>query len=221
MSGIVVLGAGGRAGRRAVAEAVRRGHEVTAVVRDPARAGELTGSPARIVAGDVTDAARVAELGAGQDALISAAAVYGPGTDPAAFFDASTRALLGAVRGDGPSRLVVVGLSAVLPDPEGRPLYLSAEPGDVREFCRAHGRGLEILRSEGTDVDWLYASPAGDFDHGGTRTGRYRVAPGAEPADRISYQDLAVALLDEVERPRHHRTHLAVAGGTEDAGAGG
>ncbi|MEV4215444.1 NAD(P)H-binding protein [Micromonospora sp. NPDC049662] len=63
---IVIFGAGGRAGRRAVAEARRRGHRVTAVVRDPAAHGDL--GEAHVVAGDVTDAASVARAAAGQDA---------------------------------------------------------------------------------------------------------------------------------------------------------
>ncbi|GGM29545.1 MULTISPECIES: hypothetical protein [Micromonospora] len=61
-----------------------------------------------------------------------------------------------------------------------------------------------------TDVpDWLIVSPSGDFDHGGPRTGRYLVAP-ADAASRISYADLAVAVVDEIEAPVHHRTHLGV-----------
>ncbi|AIJ25602.1 NmrA family protein [Amycolatopsis methanolica 239] len=79
----MVFGAGGRAGRQAVAEAARRGHEVTAVVRDPAKHRALDG--VELVAGDVTDTVSVAALVKDQDAVISAAAVYGASTDPHAF----------------------------------------------------------------------------------------------------------------------------------------
>ncbi|MEO3752960.1 NAD(P)H-binding protein [Streptomyces sp. B6B3] len=211
MSGIVVFGAGGRAGRRLVAEGRRRGHEVTAVVRDPAGHPGLAADGVRVVAGDATDPAGVAAAADGRDVIVSAAAVYGAGTDPDAFFTASSRALLAAARRPGVRRLVVVGLSALLADGAGTPLLDSAGiPAEARPFCLAHGAGLELLRAEGADVDWLYASPAGDFDHDGERTGRYRVAEAGDLASRISYQDFAVALLDEIETPRHHRTHLAL-----------
>ena len=215
MTELVVFGAGGRAGRRTVDEARRRGLGVTAVVRDPARYPGLAADGVRVAAGDVTDAARVAELVAGHEAVVSAAAAYGPGSDPDAFFADSTRALLGAARSAGARRLLVVGLGALLPDAAGRPLLESpAIPAEALPFCRAHGAGLEILRTEGGDVDWLYLSPSGLFDEEGGRTGRYRVADhGGDLADRISYQDLAVALLDELAEPRHHRIHLAVTAG--------
>ena len=126
MSKIVIFGAGGRAGRQAVAEARRRGHEVTAVVRDLSRHNGLADSGARVAAGDVTDVADVAALAAGHDAAIHAAAVYGAGTDPDAFFTGAAHALVNGLRQAGVDRLVAVGLSALLPGPRrdqvaGRP----------------------------------------------------------------------------------------------------
>ncbi|MET9382211.1 hypothetical protein ABZY09_14305 [Streptomyces sp. NPDC002928] len=53
-------------------------------------------------------------------------------------------------------------------------------------------------------------APAGDFDHEGTRTGRYRIAEHGDPASRITYEDLAIALLDEIEAPRHPRAAVSV-----------
>ncbi|WP_342781645.1 NAD(P)-dependent oxidoreductase, partial [Amycolatopsis rhizosphaerae] len=185
--------------------ALRRGHRVTAVVRDPAKY-DLPG--ATVVAGDVTDAAQVAELAEAHDAVISAAAVYGEGTDPAAFFTASTRALTAVHK-----RLVVVGLSALLPDESGRlPMDAPGFPPEFRPFCDAHRAGLEMLRAS-EDTDWLYLSPAGDFDHEGEPVGRYRVVAHGAMDSRITYADLAEAILDEVETPKHHREHLAVEAG--------
>ncbi len=74
MSRIVVFGAGGRAGRRTVAEAVARGRQVTAVVRDPGRYWELIGDQVTLVAGDVIQAGSVATVAAGHDVAINAAA---------------------------------------------------------------------------------------------------------------------------------------------------
>ncbi|WP_116205708.1 NAD(P)-dependent oxidoreductase [Amycolatopsis circi] len=206
MSKIVIFGAGGRAGRQAVAEARRRGHEVTAVVRDPSRYPGL----AEVVAGDVTNAADVVALSAGHDAAINAAAVYGEGTDPDAFFTGAARALVTGLPQAGVGRLVAVGLSALLPTADGT-RALDSGPAEFRPFCLAHAAGLEVLRAEGAGLDWVYVSPVGDFDHEGDRSGRYEIGERFDFSAKISYADFAVALLDEIENPRHLRVHLAVA----------
>jgi uncharacterized protein len=202
---VVVFGAGGRAGRRTVLEAARRGHAVTAVVRDPARHEDL--ADVRLVRGDVTDAASVAEAADGHDVAVAAAADLS--ADPAAFFTSSSRALAAGLAKAAVPRLVVVGLASVLPGASGVPLM--DEPGypnEYRAFYLGHAAGLAELR--GSDLDWVYAAPAGDFDHTGTPTGRYRVAEHGDPASRITYADFASALLDEVEAPRHHRAAISI-----------
>ncbi|WP_433540351.1 NAD(P)-dependent oxidoreductase [Streptosporangium sandarakinum] len=202
---IVIFGAGGRAGRQAVAEALRRGHRVTAVVRDPARHGDLTG--ARVVAGDVTDEAGVERVAAGHDAAISAAADLA--VPPRDFFTSSARALSAGLAKAGVGRLVVVGLASVLPGASGVPLM--DEPGypnEYRAFYLGHAAGLDELRT--CEPDWAYVAPAGDFDHGGVPTGRYRVAEHGDAASRITYADFAIALLDEVEDPRTRRATVSV-----------
>ncbi|MFY1617254.1 NAD(P)-dependent oxidoreductase [Micromonospora sp. WMMD736] len=202
---IVIFGAGGRAGRQAAAEARRRGHRVTAVVRDPAAHGDL--GDGHVVAGDVTDAASVAHAAAGQDAAISAAVDLSQ--PPRDFFTTSSRALAAGLAEAGVRRLVVVGLAAIMPGASG--VALMEEPGypdEYRSFYLGHAAGLDELRT--CDLDWAYVAPAGDFDHAGGRTGRYRVAEHGDPASRISYPDFAVALLDEVETPRHHRAAASV-----------
>ncbi|GGP92429.1 NAD(P)-dependent oxidoreductase [Streptosporangium pseudovulgare] len=202
---IVIFGAGGRAGRQAVAEALRRGHRVTAVVRDPARHGDLTG--ARVVAGDVMDEAGVERVAAGHDAAISAAADLA--VPPRDFFTSSARALSAGLAKAGVGRLVVVGLSSVLPGASGLPLM--DEPGypnEYRAFYLGHAAGLDELRA--CEPDWAYVAPAGDFDHGGVPTGRYRVAEHGDPDSRITYEDFAIALLDEVETPRTRRAAVGV-----------
>ncbi|WP_030371198.1 NAD(P)-dependent oxidoreductase [Streptomyces rimosus] len=213
---IVVFGAGGRAGRQAVAEARRRGHQVTAVVRDPAAHG---GGPAgvRIVAGDVTDPLSVARTAVGHDAAVNAAVDLS--APPAEFFTASARALITGLAEAGVGHLVAVGLASVMPGPSGT--LLMNEPGypnEYRSFYLGHAAGLEELRAS-SGLNWAYMAPAGDFDHddqggqdddGGARTGRYRITEYGDPADRISYADFAIALLDEAESPRHHRAAVCV-----------
>jgi putative NADH-flavin reductase len=205
---IAIFGAGGRAGRAAVEEARRRGHEVTAVVRDPDRHRDITADGVRPVAGDITDAKAVAALAAGHDAVIAAAADLGvPAGD---FFPAASRALVAGMTESGVGRLVVVGLASGLETKDGVLLLDTPEhPQEYRDFCLGHVAGVEVLRAEGGALDWLVLSPSGDFDHGGGRTGRYAVAP-ADMESRISYADLAVALLDEIERPTRHRTHVGI-----------
>lgn len=211
MGRIVIFGAGGRAGARAVAEARGRGHQVTAVVRDTARYRGPADDGVRLTVGDVTDHAGVAAAASGHDAAVNVAAVHGPGTDPPAFFTGASRALVAGVREAGVDRLVAAGISTLLPGPDGTRLLDAPDfPAEYRPFCLAHAAGLEVLRTEGAEVDWVYVSPVGDFDHEGGRTGRYEVHQRGDMAARISYPDFAIALLDEATAPRHHRTHLAV-----------
>jgi hypothetical protein len=207
MGRFVIFGAGGRAGRQAVAEARRRGHQVTAVVRDPSRYGGLADGGVRITAGDVNDVADVAALAAGHDAAINTAAAI----DPETFFTSAAHALIKGLRQAGVNRLVTVGLASLLPGPDGtRLLDMPGFPAEFRPFCLAHAAGLEALRVEGGTLDWVYVSPAGDFDHEGERTGHYEIREHGDTAARISYADFALVLLDEAETPRHHRGHLAV-----------
>lgn len=208
MGKLVVFGAGGRAGRAAVAEARRRGHQVTAVVRDPGRHSGLSGAGVHLIAGDVTDADSVIRVASGHDAAISA--VYDPAAQPSAFYPGAARALLDGLARAQVMRLLVVGLASTLKTGQGVALMDTPDyPSEYRSFHLAHAAGMQVLRTATTGVDWLVVSPAGDFDHGGVRSGRYRPAM-ADATSRISYADLAVALIDEIDTPAHHRTHLGV-----------
>ncbi|MFB6719860.1 NAD(P)-dependent oxidoreductase [Kribbella sp. NPDC056345] len=195
---IMVIGARGRAGKAAVSEAVRRGHEVTAVARSGGDG---------LVAGDVTDVDRIAELAAGQDAVI--AAVYDGGSDPTAFFPAAATALADGLSKAGVERLVWVGLSTILPTADGTLLMdTPGYPNEHRSFFLAHQAALDVFQA--SPLDWVSVAPTGDFNHAApARTGSYRVAT-ASASDLISYADLAIALVDEVDRPQHHRTAIGV-----------
>ncbi|MGC4791074.1 NAD(P)-dependent oxidoreductase [Micromonospora sp. DT178] len=209
MGRIIVFGAGGRAGRAAVREARARGHQVTAVVRDPGRHPDLASTDAvRVAVGDVTDAGRVGALAVGHDAAIHAAADLA--APPDVFFPAAARALTAGLASAGNRRLLVVGLASVLPTAGGDLLMdTTGYPQEYRSFYLGHAAGTETLRHAGPELDWLVLSPAGDFDHDGTGVGRYRWAT-ADAASRIPYADFAVALLDEIETPRHRQVHLGV-----------
>ena len=198
MSKILVIGARGRAGAAAVAEAQERGHDVLGVART-AEGG--------LIAGDVTDAGRIAGLAAGYDAVI--AGVYDGGSDPGEFFPAAARALVEGLEKAGVSRLVWVGLASILPTADGTLLMDSpGYPTEYRSFFLAHQAALDLFA--GSPLDWVSIAPAGDFNHADpSRKGSYRVAP-ADAQDLISYADLAIALVDEVDHPEHHREAIGV-----------
>lgn len=208
MTNILIFGAGGRAGKQAVAEARRRAHTVTAVVRDTTKYPDLAADGVHLVPGDVTDPTSVATLTSGHDAIINAAVDLGP--DANAFFTASAHALLPATRTSA-ARLVVVGLSALLNDATGTPL-LDADflDDNARKFCLGHAAGLDVLRTEGHDANWLYLSPSGHFTEDAAPSATYRITDHGDWSDKITYPDFARALLDEIEKPTHHRMHLAV-----------
>ncbi|WP_328525338.1 NAD(P)-dependent oxidoreductase [Kribbella sp. NBC_00359] len=198
MSKILVIGARGRAGSAAVEEARRRGHEVTEVART-AEAGQVTG--------DVTDAARIAELAVDHDAVI--AAVYDGGTDPAEFFPRAARALVDGLAKAGVERLVWVGLASILATADGI-LLMDTEgyPQEFRAFFLAHQAALDTISASA--LDWVSVAPAGDFNHADpTPTGAYRFSP-ADGGGLIGYADFAIAVVDEVDQPRHHRVGVGV-----------
>lgn len=214
VSRIVVFGGGGRAGRRAVAEAAGRGHEVTAVVRDPTRHQDLGGHRVTVVAGDVTLAGSVAACAAGHDAAISTVARLDVPSEQ--FYPVAAQALLDGLSQAGVGRLVVVGIGTVLETAPGVPLHDSpAFPAEHRAFSLGHAAGLDVLRGTSTGVDWLVLAPppvvlaeeAGPT--GAYRIGGQQVLPGSETAT-FSYAELAVAVVDEIERPQHHRALVAV-----------
>jgi putative NADH-flavin reductase len=193
MTKIVVFGSGGRAGSATVTEARARGHQVTEVTRHTA---------------DVTDPLAVEAAARGHD--VAVAAVYDQQRDPAEFLPAATRALVGGLDRAGVSRLVWVGLASLLPTADGVLLMDTAGyPQEYRSFMLAHAAALEVIRD--STLDWVAVSPSGDFDHGGTPLGGYRSAPG-DPESRITYEDHAIAVVDEAERASARRAHIGVVG---------
>ncbi|WP_410613639.1 NAD(P)-dependent oxidoreductase [Amycolatopsis sp. lyj-109] len=207
---ITVFGAAGAIGRRVVAEALARGHEVTAVVRDPRRAADLP-AEAAVRPGDAANPEDVAAFARGQDLVITATRPA-PGRE-SELVD-TTRSLLAGLAATG-VRLLAVGGAATLRT-SGGTLVLDtpgfpAELGPIAAACRAQH---EVYRAD-TTVDWTYASPPLLIEPG-ERTGRYRLGHDDVLADTtgrsaISMEDFAVALLDEAERPRHHRARFTVA----------
>ncbi|GAB1340538.1 NAD(P)H-binding protein [Streptomyces sp. E-15] len=206
MPKIALFGATGTIGSRILDEALDRGHHVKAVVRDPAK---LTKShpDLTVVTGDVLDPASVAEAAEGQDAVISAVG-GGDGPGHLATIEPAAESLVAGLRtlGADAPRLVVGGAGS-LRTPDGK-LVRDAEglPEFLLQIMHAHGDALDFYRTV-SDVRWTCLSPAAVIEPG-ERTGAYRTAledliVDDDGTSRITAEDYALALLDEIERPRH------------------
>ncbi|MFC9324713.1 NAD(P)-dependent oxidoreductase [Kitasatospora sp. NPDC057015] len=209
---ITVFGAAGNVGSRVVAEALARGHEVTAVVRDAARFADLDPA-ARALTGDAGVVEDVVRLTGGQDLVISATR---PAPGREGEFAAVTRALLAGLARTGVRLLVVGGAGSLTVPGSGGALVTDDPhfPAEWRPIAQACGEQLAVCRAEPA-VDWAYVSPAALLEPG-VRTGGYRLGADELLVDdrgvsAISMEDLSVALLDEAERPRHHRARFTVA----------
>jgi len=202
MSKIAIIGATGRAGSQLLEEALRRGHSVTAIARNPAKIVERAGVVKKAV--DALDAAALEAAVAGHDVVISAAHFA---TLPAA-------AVIGPVKKAGVKRLLVVGGAGSLLLPGGsRVIDSPGFPAEYKAEASAGAEFLETLRQE-KDLDWSFLSPSAEFVEG-ERTGHFRLGKddllvSAEGRSWITFADYAIALLDEVEKPAHSRQRFAV-----------
>lgn len=204
---IALIGATGFVGGGLLAEALDRGHEVTAVVLDPAK---LPSHPRLKPAGtDVADTDALEAAIRGHDVVISA---FNPGRDPDGV---GRRSIIEAVKASGVERLVAVGGAGSLEVAPGRRLVDQPDfPVEWKEGALRTADFLQDLRAE-PELDWTFVSPAAHLAPG-ERTGRYRVGGDRlltddEGESRISLPDYAMALLDEVETPRHPRRRFCVA----------
>jgi putative NADH-flavin reductase len=208
---LVLFGATGMIGQRALAEALRRGHTVTAVARDTSKVTEKNAN-LRVERGDLTDPASVRLLVAGQDIVVSA---FAPPQGQEHQVADVARTLVEVVRTLKPSpRLVVVGGAGGLEAAPGvRVVDTPSFPAFLKPIAQAHIDAYEdVYRT--SDVDWTFFAPAGLIQPG-QRTGRYRTARDhlvvdGEGRSSISAEDYAVALLDEVEKPRFRRSRMTV-----------
>lgn len=208
---LVLIGATGFVGSALLEEALSRGHRVTAVAR---KADGLEGRAGVVPrALEVTDGALPDAL-TGADAVLSAF-VARQGDDPAGDTLRGYDAILGAVKRTGVPRLLVVGGAGSLEVAPGQALvdqpgFPQAYAGEARTF----GQLLARLRQE-PSLDWTFLSPAAEI-FPGARTGRFRLGgdqllSDTEGCSRISVQDYAAAMLDELEQPSHSRRRFSVA----------
>lgn len=213
MSRITVLGGTGYAGANVVAEAQRRGHQVTAVSRSRPETPEEGVS---YVTGSVLDPDFLAQSVAEADVVFDA---LSPRGELEGRLEEIVNALIGLLRGS-PTRLGVLGGASSLLVSEGGPRFFDVHPPaeEVRPEIETGLRTLEALQHSPDDLDWFYVSPAAGFGGWapGERTGSYRISDDVLLVDEngdsfISGADLALAVLDEIEQPRHRRRRFHVA----------
>jgi putative NADH-flavin reductase len=199
---IALIGAGGRVGSRLATELLSRGHQVTGIVRKPAEVATRPGMTVKQA--DATNASELAAVIAGNDAVMSASR----------FQTSDPQALLTALKSAKVGRLLVVGGAGSLETAPGKPLMSTAGfPPAFKAEAMAGAKFLDALRPE-QDLDWTFLSPSANFAPG-DRTGKYRLGGDqllVDPTGKswISMEDFAIAMVDELEHPRHRRRRFTV-----------
>lgn len=203
MSHIAILGITGRAGSRIANELLQRGHTVTGIARHIADVAARDGLTVK--AGDASDAAAIAPLLRGHDAVVSATRFDG---------GSSAETVIASVQQAGVPRLLVVGGAGSLEVAPGVAVVDTPNFPDAYKAEALAGRVfLDTLRGE-QDLDWTFISPSALFEPG-ERTGRFRIGgdqllADAAGASRITMEDFAIALVDEIESPKHSRARFTV-----------
>lgn len=200
---IALYGGTGMIGSRITREAADRGHRVTVLTRSGA--GEVPDGVARRI-GDAGDDDDVAMVSAQHDVVISAIRPHAGGRAQDYLDTIQT-----LVENVGPRRLIVMGGAGSLQISPGLRLVDTPDfPSAARAEELIQVAALDLLRDSQNLADWVYVSPAPSVA-AGERTGRYVLGAETLIGDFITAEDLAVAILDEVEHPRFRRARIAVA----------
>ena len=204
MKNIVLFGSTGMIGQRILAEASSRGHKVTAVVRETSRTGEHRANLSYRT-GDIFKPDQIAAAAVDHDVVVSA---YGPGTGDASLIVKAAHSLIEGLTRVEPIRLIVVSGAGSLEVKPGVQLVDTPDfPAAWKPAALAHREALDVFRKAGfAEFDWTAISPSAVIEPG-TRTGHYRTATDqlivdAKGVSRISAEDFAVAMIDEIENPK-------------------
>jgi putative NADH-flavin reductase len=203
---VVLFGATGNSGQRILAELTRRNHTVTAVARDTSKIPQT----AKAVKDDLSNVDNIAAIIKGADAVVSA---YAPPQNDTDQIVPVTQRQIDAVKKAGGPRLIVVGGAGLLEVAPGVTLIASGYlPEPYLPIAKSHERALGVLKN--SNINWTYFSPAAYFEPG-QRTGKFRLGTTKLIANdknesRISFEDYAVALVDELEKPAHERGQFTI-----------
>lgn len=208
MKNVVLIGASGFVGNAILNELLSRGHKVTAVVRNPEKIN-VSNSNLEIAKADVADTNAMVGICRGKEAIISA---YNPGWTNPDIYEETLRnypLILEAAKRSGAKRLLCVGGAGTLFCAPGlRVVDSGAIPDAIMGGVKSLGEFyLNTLMNE-KDIDWIFFSPAGTLEPG-KRTGKFRLGKDDLIIDEngishISVEDYAVAMVDELENPKHH-----------------
>ena len=214
MKNVTLIGASGFVWTAILNELLARGHRVTAVVRNPGKIG-IESPSLTVVQADVTDTSVLVAACKGRDAVISA---YNPGWTNPNIYEETLRnypLILEAVRQSGVRRLLCVGGAGTLFCAPGLGVVDSgvipdAIMGGVRSLGEFY---LNTLMNE-KEIDWIFFSPAGTLEPG-KKTGKFRLGKDDLIVDEngnshISVEDYAVAMVDELENPKHHYERFTI-----------
>lgn len=214
MKSVVLIGASGFVGNAILNELLSRGHKVTAVVRNPKKIN-VTNSKLEIVKTDVSDTNVMVEICKGKEAIISA---YNPGWANPDIYEETLRnypLILEAAKRSGAKRLLCVGGAGTLFCAPGlRVVDSGAIPDAIMGGVKSLGEFyLNTLMNEKA-IDWIFFSPAGTLEPG-KRTGKFRLGKDELIVDEngishISVEDYAVAMVDELENPKHHYERFTI-----------
>jgi len=217
MANVVLIGATGFVGSAVLNELLSRGHKVTAVVRNAAKLPKNDNLTA--VEEDVANVDAIANIAKGMDAVISA---YNPGwTNPdiKRLIEENYPKIVEAVKKSGVKRLLIVGGAGTLfVKPGLRVVDSGFVPAEIMDGVRPLGEFYLNFLTKEHDLDWVFFSPAGAFEDAdkGKRTGKFRlgkddlIVDPATDTSHISVQDYAVAMVDELEKPVHHKERFSI-----------
>ncbi|MER6086033.1 NAD(P)H-binding protein [Streptomyces sp. NPDC001833] len=203
---VTLYGAAGRAGKPILDELVSRAHHVTAVGRNPDKFPENV----ERVQDDLSSVDRIAEIISGADAVVSA---FAPPRDDTDQLLHVTERLIAAVQKTGVSRLIVVGGCGSLEFSPGVTVLDSGYwPEPYVPIAKSHIKAFAALRA--SDINWTYFSPPMSIEPG-VRTGKFRLGGDSLIKDEqgkshVSFEDYAVALVDELEKPAHERSRFTI-----------
>ena len=210
---IALFGATGHVGHTILDEALARGAEVTAIVRDPSRLTTRS-DRVKVVTGDIADPQSWLDAVRGADVMIVSISARRDGSNDAVPAKAAT--VLDYLPKAGVNRLLWVGGAASLETSPGvRVIDDPHFPAAWRPEAEAQADALALFRSSQANIDWVYISPAALIEDG-ERTGNYRIGGDhllvdADGKSRISVADFAAALVDRIEQNDRPRQRITVA----------
>lgn len=214
MKNVVIIGAGGFVGTAILNEALSRGYQVKAIVRNPEKI-TVSNPNLKVIKADVMDTDNLTDLLCAEDTIISA---YNPGWANPNIYDETLKgypSIIKASKNAGVKRLLIVGgAGSLLVDSNTRVMDTGVLPEEIMPGVKSLAEILTNHLLPENEIDWVFFSPAGNI-FPGERTGKFRLGKDNlivddEGNSNISVQDYAVAMIDELQTPKHHKERFTI-----------